>query len=168
MRSNPRHLTFWHWSSVTPYTSSYEFAGSCVFDKQSPSSLLLQPKHLTLARCGSKNLELRIRVFPKLLRNFGHNSLFFIHYSASHDSEMLRQALFRSYGWFFAEFLGEHSLVRLRLLDAITCVGLRYGFHANKLRDFSWKRALPYFPRLPSEFSLRLEVHTKVVAPGLT
>ena len=38
-----QYLTFWHWSSVTPYTSSYEFAGSCVFDKQSPGRLLLQP-----------------------------------------------------------------------------------------------------------------------------
>ena len=34
-----RCLTFWHWSSVTPYTSSCEFAGSCVFDKQSPGIL---------------------------------------------------------------------------------------------------------------------------------
>jgi hypothetical protein len=32
-------LTFWHWSGVTPYTSSCEFAGSCVFDKQLPEIL---------------------------------------------------------------------------------------------------------------------------------
>src|SRR3989338_3423786 len=38
-------LTFWHWSSVTPYTSSYEFAGSCVFGKQSPGRLSLRPPH---------------------------------------------------------------------------------------------------------------------------
>ena len=37
------YLTFWHWSSVTPYTSSYEFAGSCVFGKQSPGRLSLRP-----------------------------------------------------------------------------------------------------------------------------
>lgn len=36
-------LTFWHWSSVTPYTSSYEFAGSCVFGKQLPGRLSLRP-----------------------------------------------------------------------------------------------------------------------------
>ena len=78
-------LTFWHWSGVTPYTSSYEFAGSCVFGKQLPEILSLRP-----------------------MINHG-------------------QALFRSYGCFFAEFLGEHSLVRLGLLDLITCVGLRYG-----------------------------------------
>lgn len=38
-----------------------------------------------------------------------------------------RQALSRSYGRFFAEFLGEQSLVRLSLLDLPTCVGLWYG-----------------------------------------
>src|SRR3989338_6210046 len=36
-------LTFLHWSSVTPYTSSYEFAGSCVFGKQLPGKLSLRP-----------------------------------------------------------------------------------------------------------------------------
>lgn len=51
----------------------------------------------------------------------------------------LGQALFRSYGRFFAEFLGEHSLVRLGLLDLITCVGLRYGRVRIVLRSFSWK-----------------------------
>ena len=29
-------VTFWHWAGITPYTSSYEFAQSCVFGKQSP------------------------------------------------------------------------------------------------------------------------------------
>ena len=38
-----RYLTFWHWSGVTPYTSSYEFAGSCVFGKQLPGILSLRP-----------------------------------------------------------------------------------------------------------------------------
>jgi hypothetical protein len=36
---NPPWLTFRHWSGVTPYTSSYEFAGSCVFGKQLPGKL---------------------------------------------------------------------------------------------------------------------------------
>jgi len=52
-----------------------------------------------------------------------------------------RQALFRSYGCFFAEFLGDTSLVRLGLLDLTTCVGLRYGFCCNNFRSFSRKRA---------------------------
>ena len=43
MCSNHQCLTFWHWSGVTPYTSSYEFAGSCVFGKQSPGILSLRP-----------------------------------------------------------------------------------------------------------------------------
>ena len=38
-----RWLTFWHWSGVTPYTSSCEFAGSCVFGKQLPEKLSLRP-----------------------------------------------------------------------------------------------------------------------------
>jgi hypothetical protein len=101
LRSTQRRcLTFWHWSSVTPYTSSCEFAGSCVFDKQSPGILSLRPQRL-LAELG--------------------------------------QALFRSYGHFFAEFLGDLSLVRLRLLALITCVGLRYGSHISNLRGFSWE-----------------------------
>ena len=66
------------------------------------------------------------------------------------------QALFRSYGCFFAEFLDDLSLVRLGLLDLITCVGLRYGFRINNLRSFSWKRALFYFRVLPP-FSSCLE-----------
>ena len=37
------------------------------------------------------------------------------------------QALLRTYGRFFAEFLEDLSLVRLGLLDLTTCVGLRYG-----------------------------------------
>ena len=46
------------------------------------------------------------------------------------------QALFRRYGRFFAEFLGAHSLVRLALLELITCVGLRYGRTRNYLEVF--------------------------------
>ena len=47
-----------------------------------------------------------------------------------------------TYGRFFAEFLGDLSLVRLALLELNTCVGLRYGPHIVMLRGFSWKRAL--------------------------
>ncbi len=51
------------------------------------------------------------------------------------------QALSRSYGRFFAEFLKDPSLVRLGLLDPTTCVGLRYGTVTFMLRSFSRKRA---------------------------
>ncbi len=27
-------LTFWHWAGVSPHTSSYDLAETCVFDKQ--------------------------------------------------------------------------------------------------------------------------------------
>ena len=37
------------------------------------------------------------------------------------------QALLLTYGRLFAEFLEDILLVRLGLLDLITCVGLRYG-----------------------------------------
>lgn len=41
---HPPYLTFRHWSGVTPYTSTYVFAGSCVFGKQSPGNLSLRPR----------------------------------------------------------------------------------------------------------------------------
>ena len=41
-----RYLTFPHWSGVTSYTSTYVFAGSCVFDKQSLGKLSLRPPSL--------------------------------------------------------------------------------------------------------------------------
>ena len=34
----PLRLTYRHWAGVSPYTSSYEFARTCVFDKQSIST----------------------------------------------------------------------------------------------------------------------------------
>jgi len=72
-----------------------------------------------------------------------------IHSFNSKRAKWWGQALFRSYGCFFAEFLGDHSLVRLRLLDEITCVGLRYGFRIDNLRSFSRKRALILSALLP-------------------
>jgi hypothetical protein len=42
---------------------------------------------------------------------------------------MKGQTLLLTYGRFFAEFLGDLSLVRLGLLALNTCVGLRYGLH---------------------------------------
>ena len=42
----PSPLTFRHRTSVTPYTSPYGLARSCVFDKQSPGVLQLRPRLL--------------------------------------------------------------------------------------------------------------------------
>ena len=66
------------------------------------------------------------------------------YFRCGHFNKLKWQALFQSYGCFFAEFLEDLSLVRLGLLDLITCVGLRYGFYFINLRNFSWKRALHY------------------------
>ncbi len=49
---SPLALTFWHWSRVTPYTSSYELAECYVFDKQSPG-----PFH-----CASQRLIRKITI----------------------------------------------------------------------------------------------------------
>ena len=121
------YLTFWHWSGVTPYTSSYEFAGSCVFGKQLPEILSLRPMHHATRDARFKYLNISTFKF-RITCNVMHG-----------------EALSRSYGCFFAEFLGDHSLVRLGLIDLITCVGLRYGFYIHKFRDFSWKRALYHY-----------------------
>jgi hypothetical protein len=77
------------------------------------------------------------------------------------------KALFRSYGCFFAEFLGDFSLVRLTLLELNTCVGLRYGSHDIELRDFSWKPALKNLPWRTRTFSLCLDSSLKRV-PGFS
>ena len=44
--------------------------------------------------------------------------------------------LLLTYGRFFAEFLGDLSLVRLGLLALNTCVGLRYGLQNTNLEVF--------------------------------
>jgi len=63
-----------------------------------------------------------------------------------------RQALSRTYGRLFAEFLNEDSPVRLGVLHQPTCVGFRYGWLVNKVRRFSGKRALPDLPRITPEY----------------
>ena len=82
--------------------------------------------------------------------------------------ERARQAIFRSYGCFFAEFLGELSLVRLTLLELTTCVGLRYGFYIYKFRDFSWRSALLHPSSLRLKYYLLFEIIIKDKFPHLT
>ena len=52
----PPSLTFGHWPGVTPYTSSCELAGSCVFGKQSP----------LIFRCGLYTRGCEAGLIPKL------------------------------------------------------------------------------------------------------
>ena len=42
----PRLLTFRHWAGVSPYTSPFGLAETCVFDKQSPEPLHCDPQGL--------------------------------------------------------------------------------------------------------------------------
>ena len=42
----PLLLTFRHWVGVSPYTSAYAFAETCVFGKQSPEPLCCDPQTL--------------------------------------------------------------------------------------------------------------------------
>ena len=44
----PLSLTFQHWSGVSPYTSPYGFAETCVFDKQLVGIFRCVPLHLIL------------------------------------------------------------------------------------------------------------------------
>ena len=132
--ASPPTLTFSHRSGVTPYTSSCELAGSCVFGKQLPERLSLRPMHRAKARCGAKNQEAGAKrkfIFP--------GSWLKAHNSASHLGAMHGQALSLTYGRFFAEFLRGKSLVPLGLLALSTCVGLRYGDLTLVFPDFSRK-----------------------------
>src|SRR3989344_2858739 len=70
------------------------------------------------------------------------------------------RALLLTYGRFFAEFLEEHSLVRLGLLDLTTCVGLRYGLTAPQrvtaaaslqVRILSYHATAKHWPRTNAE-----------------
>jgi hypothetical protein len=58
----------------------------------------------------------------------------------------------------FAEFLGEGSLKRLRMLSSSTCVGLRYGYLENLLEVFlgSVESASWFVRRRTSPLSLEL------------
>ena len=50
LRLAPRPLTFRHWAGVSPYTSAYAFAETCVFVKQSPGPALCGPGRARDAR----------------------------------------------------------------------------------------------------------------------
>ena len=61
--------------------------------------------------------------------------------------------LFPKLRGYFAEFLSEGSLTRLRILSLSTCAGLRYGHPDRSPRGFSWQCGVsklvwpkPHFP----------------------
>jgi hypothetical protein len=49
-RREPLPLTFQHWAGVSPYTSGFPFAETCVFVKQSPGPALCGPQPRRTAR----------------------------------------------------------------------------------------------------------------------
>jgi hypothetical protein len=61
----PLHVIFWHRTGITPYTSSYDLAESCVFDKQSPG----------LVRCGLLHKWEGGRSYPEVTIAFLQSSL---------------------------------------------------------------------------------------------
>jgi len=65
-RERPPSLTLQHWSGVSLYTSSFELAETCVFDKQSSESRLLRPKQ----SLGSPYCELTDIDLPSSLTRF--------------------------------------------------------------------------------------------------
>ena len=131
-------LTFRHWAGVSPYTSAFALAETCVFGKQFRGLFSCGPLALSAIelpkKCSvsTKKIRLNIRYINVILTNFSVELLLKqISLNAS------GQSLFRSYGRFFAEFLNEGSLVGLSLLDSSTGVGLRYGRQQLKLVSFS-------------------------------
>ena len=87
MRS-PASLTFSHRSGVTPYTSSYEFAGSCVFAKQSPEILSLRPNRIALRTMKYQSLKIKILEFA-----FGEHLYFeicILHFNFSITRSVMR------------------------------------------------------------------------------
>jgi hypothetical protein len=54
----PLPVIFWHWAGITPYTSAYALAESCVFGKQSPEFF----------RCGHR---LKLSRWQSLSRSYG-------------------------------------------------------------------------------------------------
>jgi hypothetical protein len=128
-------LTFRHRAGVSPYTSTFVLAETCVFGKQLHGFLSCGPATLstTIVNFELSFLLSILLVYTELLqevKNLWQSTVVFLKRKlASHYviDIVAGQALFRSYGRLFAEFLDEESLVHLGLLDLSTCVGLRYG-----------------------------------------
>ena len=59
----PLHLTFQHWAGVSPYTSSFDLAQTCVFDKQSHGLFCCG-----LQKGGRPYPEVTVAVLPSSLR----------------------------------------------------------------------------------------------------
>ena len=138
-KRKPLPLTFRHRAGVSPYTSTFVLAQTYVFGKQLHGFLSCGPLTLSTTMeefigvsflfsivldmtCCKKKLKTFTTIVMFSKRKLAYNSLL-----PTLINRVRGQALFRSYGRLFAEFLDEESLVHLGLLDLSTCVGLRYG-----------------------------------------
>jgi hypothetical protein len=74
-KRKPLLLTFWHRAGVRPYTSSYDLAESCVFNKQSPLPIQCRLNQITYS--------IKAPFLPKLQ---GHFAEFLQHSSLNHLS----------------------------------------------------------------------------------
>ena len=120
----PPTLTFSHRSGVTPYTSSCELAGSCVFGKQLPGRLSLRPR--------AQRASYEVRQVYQVIKSVKFFTLDEPDELYELDNLVdcvlrTRQAISLTYGRLYAEFLKDESLVPLGLLALSTSVGLRYG-----------------------------------------
>ena len=67
-----RFLTYRHWAGVSPYTLPFGFAGTCVLDKQSLSTLL----HMAPLLNGAGHLpKVTPRFFAEFLEHSSHDRL---------------------------------------------------------------------------------------------
>ena len=122
-------LTFQHRAGVSPYTSTFVLAETCVFGKQLHGFLSCGPVTLSTTIV---NLWAQLSFSTScddIHKIFSYISFLFKRKLAKSlvIDKVTGQTLSRSYGRLFAEFLDEESLVHLGLLDLSTCVGLRYG-----------------------------------------
>jgi hypothetical protein len=144
-------LTFQHRAGVSPYTSTFVLAETCVFGKQLHGFLSCGPVTLSttiMDFAGSAFFLNNMYFFSKVsmiyvkisyivlfFRKKTGKSLVSVSCETRYLTSLRRtvintvtgQTLSLSYGRCIAEFLDEESLVHLGLLDLSTCVGLRYG-----------------------------------------
>ena len=72
---SPIRLTFWHWAGVSPYTSPYGLAETCVFGKQLPGLFRCVPP-----KAGSASPEVTHAFLPSSLKRVHSSILVFSTY----------------------------------------------------------------------------------------
>ena len=100
-------LTFQHWAGVSPYTSSFDFAETCVFDKQLPGPILCG--HIAVAP-----------LFPKLRGQFAE----FLNYLSPVGLRIL--FLSTCVGLRYGHLNNTHNFSRHRL-DSLRLIRLAYA-----------------------------------------